>query len=105
VSLGEFMKSVSSILPPGTHHLFGKADSVGLLLQIKYFPCAFLIIPVTEMKWTLFLISSTDEISGIFCGSVILELSLISSSTKNPPETRFARQLLVKLQNLFQNSL
>lgn len=51
VSLGVLMKSEVSILPPGTHHLFGKAFSLGERLQIRYFPSLFLTIPVTAIWW------------------------------------------------------
>jgi len=53
VSFGVFMKSFVSILPPGTHHLFGKAFSFGERLQIRYLPSLFLIMPVTAIWWVL----------------------------------------------------
>jgi len=49
VSFGVLIKSFASILPPGTHHLFGKAFSFGERLQIRYFPSRFLIMPVTAI--------------------------------------------------------
>ncbi len=51
VSFGVFMKSEVSIFPPGTHHLFGKAFSEDERLQIRYFPSAFRMIPVTAIWW------------------------------------------------------
>ena len=53
VSFGVSMKSLVSILPPGTHHLFGKAFSFGERLQIRYLPSAFRMIPVTAIWWVL----------------------------------------------------
>lgn len=47
VSFFVLMKSLFWILPPGTHHFPGKTFSFGLLLQIKYLPSEFRIIPVT----------------------------------------------------------
>lgn len=53
VSFGVLMKSEVSIFPPGTHHLPGKAFSLGERLQIKYLPSEFLMIPVTAIWWVL----------------------------------------------------
>lgn len=47
VSFGVSLKSFGSILPPGTHHLFGKIFSEGERLQIRYLPSWFLMMPVT----------------------------------------------------------
>lgn len=49
VSFGVSMKSLVSILPPGTHHLFGNAFSFGERLQIRYLPSEFRMIPVTAI--------------------------------------------------------
>lgn len=49
VSFGVLMKSFVSILPPGTHHLFGNAFSFGERLQIRYLPSAFRMMPVTAI--------------------------------------------------------
>lgn len=51
VSFGVFMKSEVSIFPPGTHHLFGNAFSEDERLQIRYFPSAFRMMPVTAIWW------------------------------------------------------
>ena len=67
VSFGVWMKSEVSILPPGTHHLFGKAFSFGERLQIRYLPSAFRMIPVTAIWWVLFDMGKLNVLHLISC--------------------------------------
>lgn len=61
VSFGLCWKSVVLSLPPGTHHLFGKAFSFGLRLQIRYLPSGFRIIAVTAIWWVFVLGDFADS--------------------------------------------
>ncbi len=71
VSFGVLIKSLVSIFPPGTHHLFGKADSLGERLQIRYLPSWFRMIPVTAIWWVFDMVELSIK-HLISCWSLVL---------------------------------